>query len=90
MTSNFKSILVAAAIAGSLSIAGCSTATPMRGPQGQQWVFIECDSIGLQFCYEKANEVCPQGYKLVKEVNESTPQIFADPIYNINITIDCQ
>ncbi len=77
-------------IAASLVLAGCTSATPMRGPQGQQWLFVECDSVGLQFCYQKAAEVCPGGYKLVKEVNQAIPQILSDPIYTVNLTIDCR
>lgn len=61
----------------------------MRGPNGEQWVFIECDSTGIQYCYQKAAEVCPRGYRTIEVVNEATPQILLDPIYNRNITIDC-
>jgi hypothetical protein len=44
---------------------GCTTATEIRGPQGQTMHLIECpgtaNSMGA--CFNKANSLCPSGYE---------------------------
>jgi hypothetical protein len=50
-----------------LGLGACATATDIHGPDGQQAVLIECPgaAVPMSACFEKANEVCPSGYKLL-------------------------
>jgi len=45
---------------------GCATATKMNGPNGEEMYHIACDGIATPWakCYEKAGEVCLNGYFL--------------------------
>lgn len=47
-----------------LFLAGCATAKPVMGPNGGKAYIVQCGSAGMEFCYEKAAEVCPAGYVL--------------------------
>ncbi|TVO51378.1 hypothetical protein FHP91_19590 [Denitromonas halophila] len=47
-----------------LMIAGCSTVQEIRRPDGSVEYLIACGaSLGWNICYDKANQVCPSGYK---------------------------
>jgi hypothetical protein len=52
-----------------LALAGCTTATPMRDSKGNEMILVECNgkANSLSSCYQKAQEVCPGGYKTVEK-----------------------
>jgi hypothetical protein len=54
--------LIAASL---LSLAACTPVTPLDGPRGEKLTMIECHGIVRSFadCFQKANEVCPDGYR---------------------------
>jgi hypothetical protein len=52
----------------SLFVTGCTTSQEIRRPNGESEYLIGCGaSTGWNICYEKANELCPQGYKTLLE-----------------------
>lgn len=46
------------------TLAACATATPTYDQNGQPAMMISCDgsAVPMSVCYNKANEVCPNGY----------------------------
>ena len=44
------------------TLAGCATARPIKGPSGHTAYFVKCGAAMIDRCYEKAAEVCPNGY----------------------------
>lgn len=49
-------------------MAGCTTTQEIRRPDGSTEFLIACGSgLGWNICYEKANEICPGGYKTLSE-----------------------
>jgi len=69
-----KILIVAIAIA----LSGCATSKTIAvGPSGKPMHFITCGSAGLQFCYEKAAEVCPGGYQFVDHQNSQNAGFFS-------------
>jgi hypothetical protein len=59
-------------------VGGCASArlTPVKGPDGQEWVAISC-SHGTTSCWEAAADVCPSGYETVDEVQTTHGFLFA-------------
>lgn len=50
------------------ALAGCTTTQQIRGPDGSVEYLIACGAgLGWNICYERANEVCPSGYKTLSE-----------------------
>jgi hypothetical protein len=48
--------------------AACTTTQEIRRPGGEREFLIACGaSLGWNICYDRANEVCPQGYLTVSE-----------------------
>lgn len=50
--------------------AGCTTITPIVGPDGTENHLISCPTI--EWCYKKANEFCKGPYKIVNTSAETT------------------
>jgi len=52
-----------------LLFAGCASIEPSRfiGPNGRAAYSMKCSGLGrtLDACYQKAGELCPQGYRVV-------------------------
>lgn len=49
-------------------VAGCTTTQEIRRPNGDVEYLIACGaSLGWNICYERANEVCPNGYTTISE-----------------------
>lgn len=47
---------------------GCTTTQEIRRPNGTVEYLIACGaSLGWNICYDKANEICPSGYKTLAE-----------------------
>lgn len=63
-------------ICGLLCLIGCATATPVIVPSGQIGYSIDCNgtAVSMNVCYEKAGQVCPNGYILITQ-NESSGMI---------------
>lgn len=71
---------LAAAVLSAAIVAGCATATNIRGPSGEPLILIECPGIGVPLgeCFKKAESLCPQGYRLVgMEKNDGPPIVTA-------------
>ena len=51
-----------------LVCSGCTTTQKIVRPDGTDEFIIACGaSLGWNICYDKANEVCPTGYKTLNE-----------------------
>lgn len=53
------------------ALGACSaTSVPIHGSDGKPYLYIDCNDmfLSLDDCYEKANEVCPTGYRIVTSV----------------------
>lgn len=49
-------------------VAGCTTTQEIKRPNGDAEYVIACGaSLGWNICYERANEVCPNGYTTLSE-----------------------
>lgn len=52
-----------------IGLAGCMSIDPVsfKGPSGKQAFSMKCSGMGrtLDACYQKAGEVCPNGYSIV-------------------------
>jgi hypothetical protein len=69
-----------------IAAAGCSaTAVPIHGSDGKPYLYVDCSGMfrTLDDCYRAANEVCPDGYRIVNSV---APR--ANPFGNL--VIGCQ
>ncbi len=53
--------LIASTLA--LALAGCATATPVFDHNGQSAMLVDCGANPISTCFEKANQVCPLGYR---------------------------
>ena len=52
----------------SMFFVGCTTTQEIRRPDGSTEFLIACGaSLGWNICYDKANEICPGGYKTLAE-----------------------
>ena len=51
-----------------VGLAGCTTTQEIRRPDGSTEYLIACGAgLGWNICYDRANEVCPSGYKTLSE-----------------------
>jgi len=51
-----------------IATTGCTTTQEIRRPDGTTEYLIACGAgLGWNICYDKANEVCPSGYKTLAE-----------------------
>ena len=50
-------------------LAGCTTVTPILGPDGTENQLISCAPV--EKCYAKANEICRGPYKIVNTSTET-------------------
>ena len=48
-----------------ISVAGCATSRQVVGPNGTPAYSIRCGAAAVDSCYEKAGEVCPNGYNVL-------------------------
>lgn len=46
-------------------LAGCATSKQIVGPNGTPAHSIRCGAAAVDACYEKAGEVCPNGYSVL-------------------------
>ena len=76
-------------------LAGCATAKRVMAPSGKMGFSIECNgtAVSMTSCYEKAAEVCPNGYSIIAQNNSSG--IVANPNFIVGtsdkgIFIECK
>lgn len=51
-----------------LLLTACTTAEEIRRPDGRTEYLIACGAgLGWNVCYNRANEVCPEGYETLAE-----------------------
>ncbi len=67
-----RKVIVSSLVGLLLALVGCSHArlTPVRGPDGTEWIAIDCTH-GAKNCWEAAAEFCPNGYQTADEVQSS-------------------
>jgi len=91
---NYKFIALASV---SLLLVSCATIDPitLKGPNGNQGYSMRCSGMGrtLEMCYQKAGEVCPKGYNIMRQDNSTVAvpingSIIAAP--QRNLTIECK
>jgi len=46
-------------------LAACATSKQINGPNGTPAYAIRCGAAVLSACYEKAGEICPNGYNIL-------------------------
>jgi len=46
-------------------LSACATSTQIIGPSGSPAYAIKCGAAALTACYEKAGEICPNGYSIL-------------------------
>lgn len=46
-------------------LSACATSTQIVGPSGSPAHAIKCGAAALSACYQKAGEVCPDGYNIL-------------------------
>jgi hypothetical protein len=63
-----RSALIAASLA--LAAAGCATSQQAKDTGRAGEYQISCGYFGWYICYERADQVCPGGYKVVSESEE--------------------
>lgn len=52
-------------------LAGCASAKPAKGPNGENAWLVECGKAVQEKCAAKAADLCPNGYvKLERKANE--------------------
>lgn len=57
--------LIAAVV---VAVSACSTAQEIKRPDGSVEYLVACGAgLGWNICYDKANEICPTGYKTLSE-----------------------
>ena len=59
-----------AALLLSLAAAGCATSQQVRDTGRVGEYEISCGYFGWYICYQKADELCPGGYKVISESEE--------------------
>ncbi|HEU0186942.1 MAG TPA: hypothetical protein VFR06_03520 [Gallionellaceae bacterium] len=47
-------------------LAGCASAKPVKGPNGEEAYLVQCGNAVKDKCTAKAAELCPNGYKLLE------------------------
>lgn len=49
-------------------VMGCTTTQEIRRPDGSKEYLVACGAAsGWNVCYDKANQLCPQGYNTLSE-----------------------
>lgn len=78
-----------------LTLAACTTATPIHDQHGQPATLISCNGamLTMESCYKKAATVCPNGYvNLGTEANNgwtASPQ-FAGSVAYRSLAVRCK
>lgn len=79
------------------SLTGCASINPIQvsGPSGKTAYTMRCSGAGrtLEACYQKAGEVCPNGYTMVDR-STGTKSIPANGgfmmVNDHNLTVECK
>lgn len=57
-----------------LAAAGCASVQQVQHPGGSTEHQISCGYLNWSYCYEKARELCPDGYKVLSESEGYRPK----------------
>lgn len=89
-----KSLVV---VTGLLVCWGCASIQPIpvKGPNGRDGYTMKCSGAGrtLEACYQKAGEVCPNGYSIVTQDAQTVAFSSGGNFYAAprrNLTIECR
>jgi hypothetical protein len=68
---------MACGVLATLALWGCTSADPIKLPNGKPGFVIACDGGANRWssCYKRAAELCPAGYDLVTQNGESRPML---------------
>ena len=61
---------------------GCATVNEVTLPSGEKGISIRCEEF-ISRCYEKAGELCPNGYEIKDKTSSSNILV---PVYDLMIT----
>ncbi len=93
MSKVIRSFLLPVALLGLslLNMVACTTVDVVMGPNRERAFLVGCSE--ARSCYNKANEICPTGYKLVNSGNKvggsvdmKTGSIYADSTTEILVS----
>ncbi len=79
-----------------LVLMGCATSKEIVLPSGQKGHSIDCSgsAIPIAKCYEKAGELCPNGYNIISGNNDKTvgTNLDGSPLFfnNKGILVECK
>lgn len=81
-------------------LSGCASVSTVYGPDGKEYKNVACDgaSVPMKVCYDKAMEICPQGYYMVARDVSTGPLVAVattqaatmSQSQNKSITISCK
>lgn len=82
--------IILAVVALSFALSGClATSKAIIGPDGQQNHVITCKE--MQYCYEKASEVCKKGpYKIVDKTSSLQRNLDDKPETENTLLVKCE
>jgi len=67
-----KIILILTGLTLTTLVASCTTSIPITSPSGRLGHAINCSSVTIAQCYQKAGEVCGgRGYRIISQKNQS-------------------
>jgi hypothetical protein len=68
---NTKSLTLSSLVLSAV-ISGCATSIPISSPNGRLGHAINCSSVSMAQCYQKAGEKCGgRGYNILNQKNQS-------------------
>ena len=73
----------AAFVLAVLLVSGCATTRVKALPNGQPGLLVDCsgDSLSWSHCYQKAGEVCPHGYAIIKRTDKHHGRFVAGDLF---------
>ncbi len=84
---NWKQLAILFCLITSLSIWGCTSVTPIIGPDGTENYFISSHSI--ERCYLKAGEICQGPYQVLNTSSDVSSNYSGDVDTEIKILVKC-
>lgn len=81
------------ALAAAIAFSGCASSTEIKTGGDDKMFLVECDGYAVPkgVCFEKANELCPNGYDIMdQERAASSMGIFNGAYVAKNIMVQCK
>ncbi|HRO68039.1 MAG TPA: hypothetical protein PL182_10780 [Pseudobdellovibrionaceae bacterium] len=82
-----RRLLSAGSVLAALVLWGCASAKIITGPDGTENQLISCG--GVEYCYEKAREVCGGNYKIVNTSSRTSGDGLSTST-QINLLVKCE